>query len=395
MYKFSQVDWGEDDGAGDTGLREYFVEIPEFREIIAGKMRYVIGRKGTGKSAIAEKIRIESGNRYNWFYSDLSFKDFPLSDFRSLEDKSQSGKAKFIPIWMFLIYTKLISLLLSDEGCSGDNKEKLYTFINKNFPASDIGFSDIIKNVTSNRAKVLFFNVLSAGHDRTNECQTYVHYARVTDSLRDLLGNMKSNSFFFMLFDELDEDFSANSKSFQLVLLSLFRAIELVYKNLNKSGNINFRPVLFLRSDIFDSLKDNDLNKLDDYIFRLNWSQYSGSDYDLKSVVEARIKASLGNRDATWDYIVDEFDLDKPTYMNSLWDFMLNRTYERPRDIIKFLKLCRKKNVPGMLTAEYIKKAEIDYSKWLFKELDNELYAHNKIWDKAAMLISNIGKECF
>lgn len=33
MYKFSQVNWGEDDATGDTELRDYFVEIPEYKEI--------------------------------------------------------------------------------------------------------------------------------------------------------------------------------------------------------------------------------------------------------------------------------------------------------------------------------------------------------------------------
>ena len=394
MYKFSQVNWGEDDATGDTGLRDYFVEIPEYKEIIAGNIRYVIGRKGTGKSAIAEKIKIDADDKYDWFYCDLSFKDFPLGSLRSLEDKSQLGKAKYIPIWTFLIYTKLISLILKDESCNNEYTGELRDFLNKNFPSSDIGFTEIIKNITEKKAK-LSIPIGEGCLADTLESQTLVHYSKVNDILEKKIQKIHSNSLFFMLLDELDEGFSVQNIQFSLILLALFRAIEKIYKNLQRDTNIQFRPVVFLRSDIFDSLKDNDLNKLDDFILKLDWSKYSGTAYDLKSVVEARIKTSLKESDATWEYIVDEYDENKPQYMNSLWNFMINRTYERPRDIIKFLKICRKKNVPGLLTAEYIKKAEFEYSNWLFKELDNEIFAHNSIWSKGAMLISMIGKNSF
>ena len=227
------------------------------------------------------------------------------------------------------------------------------------------------------------------------ESQAMVHYSKVSDFFEKNIQNIHSNSLFFMLFDELDEGFTIQNQQFSLMLLALFRAVEKIYKSLQKSSNIQFRPVLFLRSDIFDSLQDNDLNKLDDYILKLDWSQYSGTAYDLKSIVEARIKTSLKDPSATWDYIVDEYDPNKPQYMKSLWDFMISRTYERPRDIIKFLKICRKRNDSDLLTAECIKKAECEYSSWLFKELDNEIFAHNSIWRKVAMLISTIGKNAF
>jgi len=395
MPTFSDIDWGEDDGTGDEGLRNYFVEIPEFKSAIKGDIRYIIGRKGTGKSAIAEKIRLESAQRYDWFFSDLSLKDFPLSLFRSLEDKSHKGKAKYVPAWTFLICIRLISLILDDNSFIGTDRNVLQQFMDKNFPGDNLGFVDIIRYVTSRQAKLTIPNAADFGLSGSTEQQVTLHYQTVTDSLIRLINNACSDSLFFMLFDELDEDFSAGDPSIRLILLSLFRAIENLYKEFNKNSNINFRPLLLLRSDIFDSLRDNDLNKLDDYVFRLNWSKYAGSQYDLKSVVEARIIASLQNPNATWEHVANDRGQNRPGYMQSLWHFMLNRTYERPRDIIKFLKICGRKNVSAKLDADGVKSAEFDYSNWLFRELDNEIYAHEPIWDKAAMLISSIGVNTF
>lgn len=49
---FSDVDWGEDEAKNDESLERYFVEFPEYEKVLDGKKRYIIGRKGTGKSAI-------------------------------------------------------------------------------------------------------------------------------------------------------------------------------------------------------------------------------------------------------------------------------------------------------------------------------------------------------
>ena len=198
-----------------------------------------------------------------------------------------------------------------------------------------------------------------------------------------------------MIFDDLDEDFTSKDESIRLILLSLFRAIELLYKEFSRISTINFRPVLLLRSDIFDCLRDNDLNKLDDYIFRLNWSKYAGTPYDLKSVVEARIKASLKNKKLSWDDVAEDYDENRSRQLHSLWEYMVNRTYERPRDIIKFLKFCRKKSYKGKLNVDTVKNAEFEYSNWLFRELDDEIYTHEAIWNKASMMISNIGTNYF
>ena len=395
MYNFSSINWGEDDGTGDSGLREYFVEIPEYKQILNGDIRYIIGRKGTGKSAIAEKIRIDVSQRHDWFYCDLSLKDFPLGSFRSLEDKSQRGKSKYVPAWKFLICARLISLILNDCSCDGKDKDILEEFMMQNFPNINVGFSEILTNVTSNKLKVKIPHSFDFELGSDAKCQTFVHYQRATDSIVDLIKNIHTESYFFMIFDDLDEDFTSKDESIRLILLSLFRAIELLYKEFSRISTINFRPVLLLRSDIFDCLRDNDLNKLDDYIFRLNWSKYAGTPYDLKSVVEARIKASLKNKKLSWDDVAEDYDENRSRQLHSLWEYMVNRTYERPRDIIKFLKFCRKKSYKGKLNVDTVKNAEFEYSNWLFRELDDEIYTHEAIWNKASMMISNIGTNYF
>lgn len=46
---FADIDWGEDEAKNDDSLDRYFVEFPGYSNILKGKKRFIIGRKGTGK----------------------------------------------------------------------------------------------------------------------------------------------------------------------------------------------------------------------------------------------------------------------------------------------------------------------------------------------------------
>lgn len=59
---FSDIDWGEDEAKNDESLDRYFVEFPGYEKILTGKKRYIIGRKGTGKSAILQKLRLQANS---------------------------------------------------------------------------------------------------------------------------------------------------------------------------------------------------------------------------------------------------------------------------------------------------------------------------------------------
>ena len=70
-FSFSDIDWGEDEAKNDNSLAHYFVEFPGYNNILKGKKRYVIGRKGTGKSAILQKIRLKSISDSFSYHTDI------------------------------------------------------------------------------------------------------------------------------------------------------------------------------------------------------------------------------------------------------------------------------------------------------------------------------------
>ena len=181
--KFSDITWGNDDAKGDINLSKYFFEFSKFEKIENGSCRYIIGRKGTGKTAIIEKMQQSISADPLSFYSTLTLKDFPLRDLKDLRDKSYQDKSQFVPIWQFLIYTEIAKLVLQDESSSTKETTKvLHDFLKINNLNNDIGFSETIKKLHQSNSKVsIFINWLTAETSKTQSSEevTQVHYNKV------------------------------------------------------------------------------------------------------------------------------------------------------------------------------------------------------------------------
>jgi hypothetical protein len=395
---FWDVYWGPDEAKGDDKLNTYFIKIPEYEEIKLGKYRYIIGRKGTGKTAIIEQLTNDIDGEYDQFYKYLSLKNFPLQALRGMKDRSQGDKSQFVPIWTFLILTELCRLIIKDQSASpNESVNELSLFIKKNFP-SDLGFHETLKMLESSENKVSVSSSWLGGENKnanSQEVLVSVHYQKVSEILIKLLKNINTQCTYYLFFDELDEGYSAGDKSLNLLLLALFRAVENTF--LEVKNHFKFRPVLALRSDIFDNLEDNDLNKLDDYIINLRWTTESQSKYSLLDLVNARINASIKVQypDNAWDCISNNKDLALPPKVKSLWDYIYNRTFERPRDIVKYMKICSKFKYEGRLGFEATKTAELQYSEWFFKEFRDEIQSHLPIWQECEQCIIKLGRAIF
>jgi len=374
--------------------------MPEFSAVETGDLRYVIGRKGTGKTAVIERLRQRSEQDPLSFYVDLSLRSFPLTEFRELRDKSYRDKSQFVSAWSFLILIELSKLILADEGCkTSEELEDLKNFLELNNLQNLTGFATTITFLTNNALKVKVGPRWLGGEYSSGSQEQQpinVHYQRIVTELTKKICAVSSDSEYWLFVDELDEGYRAGDEHLRLVLLALLRAVEDTAQAFKLAG-VKYRPLLVLRSDIFDRLEDNDLNKLDDFVLRLNWTSREESDeYSLKLIPEARIKKSIpGVSKDAWESVVENYSSHLPNAVNTLWAYMANRTYDRPRDIVKFLKCCTKHAPSGLLTFEHVKMAEDKYSDWLYREIRDEIHSYLACWKEAMSCITRIGKARF
>jgi hypothetical protein len=377
---FCSIHWGEDDAKGDARLDRYFLRIPEFSDILDGSKRYIIGRKGTGKTAILQQVKNEN-MRYDRSCRELSLKDFPLQEIRDQKDKSANDKSKYVPIWRFLILVDLAQEIVQREDSTPNTAlSELKGFLRNNF--TNISFNSTLTRLRTydNKVKVGGPFSISMGYTESISTPQDIHYHRASEYLVGLLKNLECPGIFYILFDELDEGWSSNDKNLRLIILSLMRSIETLVRDL--AGYISFRPILALRSDIFEALEDSDLNKLDDFIVRLNWSPSRREvNHSLFRLVNERINATLHlpEHDNPWSLVTTDGSRPSLTQEN-LWKFISMRTFNRPRDIVKYLKYCQKLRFSGALNKGHVSRVEPDYSRWFFSEFKDEIHSYLPVW---------------
>ncbi len=393
--QFSDINWGEDDAKNDLSLEKYFVEFPGYEDILKGGKRYIIGRKGTGKSAILQKLRLQAEADPTSFAMDISLRDFPLTDFKAMGDRGLQDKSKYVSAWKFLLLTELANLVMQDNSAEDTGGlEQLKKCLVDNFPEG-ISMADTISRLKQNENKItLACSILAGEHAAVSATETtaQVHYNKAVKVLEGLFKGIHTESTFIILIDELDEGYQGKNTNLNMVILSLLRAVEEI-SNFSKRSGIRCLPVLALRSDIFDSLEDNDLNKLDDYVLRLNWTTNEKDPWSMKQIAEKRIAATVREKypdvpvENYWNLVADERATER-----GLWQYMCMLTFSRPRDIIKLLKTCTARAKGAKLTLNNVKDAEIDYSAWFYREFRDEVQSFMSCWRGALNCITEVAE---
>jgi energy-coupling factor transporter ATP-binding protein EcfA2 len=101
----------------------YFFHVREVEAIENGERCYVIGRKGSGKTAISEYFS-RLGD-HNTFAEKLTFKNFPFNELYALKNEGYTRPNEYITLWKYLIYSSICKLMAGNENIEGEIKAKL------------------------------------------------------------------------------------------------------------------------------------------------------------------------------------------------------------------------------------------------------------------------------
>jgi len=112
----------------------YFWHVREVDEIERGEKHYVIGRKGSGKTAISEYfIRL---NRPGVFSEKLTFKNFPFNELYEQKNRKYTTPNQFITLWKYLIYSTICRLMIKNESVDITVREQLSELYENDFSLS-------------------------------------------------------------------------------------------------------------------------------------------------------------------------------------------------------------------------------------------------------------------
>lgn len=327
----------------------YFFHVNEAQKILAGDKFYVIGRKGSGKSAISQYIlnlcEQNAQTGYKVFTEQLSFKNFPFNELYTLENTKYTKPNQYITIWKYIIYSCICRLMAKNQQINSE----LRSLLEKLYPPTTIkSLSRLIENWTTKEFGV---QILGSGGslkiDKISKFET-LSWIEKTNILEDIIEEYIDDSNYYIVFDELDEDyrdFETQEERTQYINLitSLFKAVQDI-KSIFKERKQIICPVVFLRDDIYLLIKDTDKNKWGDFKIALEWDEPK-----LKAMLAYRISKALDEKgeilsfDEAWMKIFSGQTINlggNYRKKTNLFNYITLSTQLRPRDYIKYIQVC-------------------------------------------------------
>lgn len=403
--------WAQDASKEDS--RKYFFNIPELSKIRSGRGYFVIGRKGTGKTAVGEYLLSLEGNPKNETQAErLSFRNFPFSDLYRLREGAHGAAptaSEYVSAWRFLIYCAVCKMLARNRYLNSAIRTRLAAA----FPTNEIdALSDHVSNWTGGSFSIAQIVGGSASRQISENLASLNERA---DALERFIVENVDRGAFFIVLDSLDDDYRyegqlapgqtrSASKDYFILLAGLFKAVEEISTRLplNKRA-FNIIPVVLLRDDIFKFVKDNDRRKWRDSTLILNWDENQ-----IKSMLAHRLcrAADIELRvfAEAWALLVNDDAFNHFGTRTSKFEFITKYTLRRPRDYIYYIREAaelaanRARNqhrTDAYLGGQVLRDSAGLFATHLREEIEDEL--GGQIEDPSALMdcVLDLGKTLF
>lgn len=398
----------------DSELQQYFFTVPEVKQIIDSKLWLILGRKGTGKTAIyryLETAKPEAIN--NSIVIPLNFKDYPWPAHKLYKESLSGELSAYQKSWRYLFFVKALSKLIELKISSGDklNSDLKWAreYIQKIFGSPDPTILEVLISKIARIDKIkapdanlgdLSFSMGELSFDEISEnkmLQTKLRSNAYTllNHFEEIFRNNSEGYKFMIVLDQLDENWlTGEIEEYSKVLINLLN----VCRNISTDERLNkyIKIVPFLRSDIFDSLRFNDKNKLfQDSAIVISWDNDS-----LDSMFFQRILKYLP-KELAIDHNQKSDCLFEASYVRQgtpPFHFITRRSFFRPRDVIVYFNKIRDAHHPnktGLYSTNELYDAAISASTNVYNEIIDEWSNQFPEIEKLLDVLQIIGVETF
>ena len=334
----------------------------------------LIGAKGVGKSAYSSKIQLTADNDSKLYSYPINLCDFEFTTFAKTGiDENVTGTQRFKSSWDFLFLWTIYKILYNKLGmCEADNISHIISLLNKlGFSINDGYKTDITKlSKLKLGANIKIFDIEFEKEFNTKPATYLERISLVSDKMLNTLSDTYLNEReIIIVLDGLD-DVLRYKKNKMHIIASMIRSADYINDYMIRA-NKRIKIILLIREDIIKMISDPDINKIiqDGSVF-LNWNKRLD---DLKELITMRFMLSgIGYSIASkcWDAI-----FPKKIRKKKSWDYILEYTLYKPRDILQFLKYCQIEypTAEKLTLSETQNVLKIYSNKYFIEEMKNEL----------------------
>lgn len=367
---------------------KYFYSPPWLDEIVSGDRAIILGRKGMGKTAIAQHLAASDTQKAYSVTLSLEALDLPTTGDSA---KILGDRALLIKAWKYIILRAVCEVFLDNATGSVLQLDELAETLGPSFTKQRNG--SIVQRLRKVRLDVGFFGVEVGLRD-----QQEAHEATIDAKLSAMQDFLEANIYttaYRVVFDALDKSWieacedKQQSAYLRTVAALISAAIDVnnYFKQLSLPRKI--LPIVFLRSDIFSQIANAQRAAWeDDHAVRLTWSNQ-----DLREFVKHRILQTariVDSKATAKDALAQTFsaqageliDLHGAERRINFVDFIIEYSLGRPRDVVMYLKAAARSVVAGAnysgsqkINKKVIADCQKDYGRFLRREIHDELGA--------------------
>lgn len=376
MDQLAQLYFGRDDAESDIAegglLRAGFQPTAAYTAALGGKKRLIIGRKGSGKTAICMTLAAANGDGH---VTSLVRPDAMSHDeIRRFQLQGVTDELAKSMFWRFMLALQIAKHVVAHSEAmhrksTPESVRALRKFLTANGQTADPRehekFWRAIQRLRSLSLGAFGANIKIDIDAPSEGLQTANQLQVIEASLQSALADLAcppGHPALLLLIDKLEQVWSNDPESDAMVTGLLLAAKH------SASQFPGVRCVVFLRTDIYDALPFAEKDKFRGDEMRIEWTPES-----LHELLLARARASVDESMAAHELWGTLFPAQIGHELAA--EYLISHTLRRPRDVIQFANLCRdtaeKNGHPTVLTAD-IDEAEAQFSQWKLQDLASE-----------------------
>lgn len=408
------TNFGGTDADNDDILLQAFEDHEAYLDVLAFRRNMILGKKGSGKTAIFKKLLTTRAP--DFFAYGHTFSDYPWHHHERQARIGIPDFDKYTHSWKYLVLLSAAKVALNQDQSlpfdSGSMEDmlRLEAFVTDTYGSRDPDLTQIFSPTRTLKLKPYYeidFKLLKAGIKPeavpVTELPTIVQEVNAALT-KNVFSCLNPNHKYFIAFDQLDLGFDRESTEYSNRLIGLL----LASRDINlaaKASGIQFFVVICLRDDIYECLHFEDKNKMtENFVSLIEWDS-PRTKKTLKGLMERRFSIVLGDEEAQlvpWTSVFNE-EREMPSHQTK-YDHMRDRTYLRPRDMIKFCNCAlatfkeRNRNCESLQDSQDkidnidIHNARVEYSEYFLKEIDDEVHKHLPDYARYLDVLRAIGK---
>ena len=339
-----------------------------------GYQYLVLGNKGSGKSAIAEKIKSESFPKTNVMTSIVHLSDFPFASFSKIMAGDEEPEAKFPTTWSWLLLVMLLDSFYKDQASPNKYDTQFVNAINGLIRLgilSPTDLSAIVLKSSKHSFKLALPKFMETTfEDKNVPPQMDMQFRRLVEHLKGLVNQFRSPNKHILIIDGLDDILMNKEVQYKSLSALVYETDRLNITFMN--NGVGAKIIILCRTDLFERLPGPNKNKIrQDSSYEIDWYHDPHHPHDSPLVHLVNLRARIHfHRD------VDIFSMFFPSKINEidLISFLLEKTRHTPRDFIQLLNYLQPWYKSGIFTPEQLTNGINQYSiRYFLPEIRDEL----------------------